>query len=123
MTPTTLRTSVILLLGGLAAPVCADGDVVRGQAAWSLRCASCHAVDANRVGPRHSGVVGRRAGSVSGFNYSPALKASGHIWDDVTLDRWLSDPEKFVPGQRMFIKVPEARERQDVIAYLKTLKP
>ncbi|MEW6119781.1 MAG: c-type cytochrome [Pseudomonadota bacterium] len=116
------RMTGFLILAALAASAYADGDAQRGQVEWSARCATCHAINADRVGPRHGGVFGRRAGSVPGFNYSPALKAAGHTWDAVTLDRWLTDPEKFVPGQRMFVKVPEARERQDIIAYLRTLK-
>lgn len=117
------RTVFCLMLGCLALPAFAEGDTQRGQSAWNARCASCHAIDADRVGPRHGGVFGRRAGSVPGFNYSPALKSAGHIWDAATLDRWLSDPEKFVPGQRMFVKVSDARERQDIVAYLRAHRP
>jgi cytochrome c len=54
--------------------------------------------------------------------YSDALKSSHLVWGDDTLDRWLADPEKAVPGQRMFVNVPDAKERADLIAYLKQAK-
>lgn len=114
---------VLMALFMMAGSASAEGDSTRGKQAWTARCASCHAVDVNRIGPKHGGVFGRKAGSVPDFNFSPALKAAGHAWDAATLDRWLTDPEKFVPGQRMFVKVPEMRDRQDIIAYLRTLKP
>lgn len=116
-----MRNGWFMMLLVLAGSASAAGDPARGQVAWNARCASCHAVDTDRVGPRHGGVFGRKAGSVPGFNYSPALRAAGHTWDAATLDRWLIDPEKFVPGQRMFVRVPEADVRQDIIAWLRTL--
>jgi len=76
----------------------------------------------NRVGPRHNGVFGRRAGTAPGYNYSPALKASGLIFDASTLDKWLSGPPKLVPGTKMGISVADPTDRRDIIAYLATLK-
>jgi cytochrome c len=67
-------------------------------------------------------VVGRRAGSVAGFDYSPALKASRIVWDAATLERWLTDPEALVPGQRMGYSLGDAAVRADVIAYLAMLR-
>jgi cytochrome c2 len=98
-----------------------QGDAVRGKEIYESRCFACHAVDANRVGPMHLGVFGRKAGSVEGFDYSPAVKKSRIKWDDKTLDRWLANPEKLIPGQRMAFQVSEAADRTDIIAYLKTL--
>ena len=60
-----------------------------------------------------------RSAQAPGFAYSDALKASHVVWDEASLDRWLADPEKFAPGQRMGISVPEATARRDLIAYLK----
>jgi cytochrome c len=100
----------------------AAGDPARGAQAYESRCGGCHSVLADRIGPRHAGVVGRRAGSVAGFDYSPALKASRIVWDAAALDRWLTDPEALVPGQRMGYSLADAAVRADVIAYLATLR-
>lgn len=108
------------LLTVLAAPALADGDLDRGRALYQARCAACHALDYNGVGPAHRGVFGRVAGRAPGFMYSMALKSSGLVWSDETLDRWLSDPEAYVPGQKMGVSVPDAQERADLIAYLKS---
>lgn len=99
----------------------AAGDAARGAQVYEARCAGCHSVQADRVGPRHAGVVGRQAGSVPGFAYSPALQKSGITWDAATLERWLADPEALVPGQRMGYRLGDASQRADVIAYLATL--
>ena len=102
-----------------ALPVLAAGDVDTGRALYQTRCSACHSLDYNGVGPAHRGVFGRQAAQAPGFAYSDALKASRLIWDEASLDRWLADPEKLAPGQRMGVNVPEAAERSDLIAYLK----
>jgi len=94
------------------------GDAVRGKQLYESRCIACHSIDANRVGPAHQGVVGRKAGSVADYDYSPAVKASSIVWTTVTLDHWLEDPEKTIPGQKMGYSVPEAQDRADLIAWL-----
>lgn len=66
--------------------------------------------------------MGRLAGSVPGFAYSPALRSSGLTWDTQTLERWLANPEALVPGQRMGYRLADAQERADIIAYLATLR-
>lgn len=105
-----------------AAPFAQAGDAARGQALYQARCAACHSLDFNGVGPAHRGVFGRLAGTAKGFaNYSPALKASGLTWTEANLDRWLTNPEALVPGQAMGISLPDAGERADVIAFLRTL--
>ncbi|MCC7098506.1 MAG: c-type cytochrome [Rubrivivax sp.] len=110
------------LAAGLAAGTAvAGGDAQRGRQAYEARCAGCHAVDADRIGPRHAGIVGRRAGSVAGFAYSEALRASGITWNAALLERWLTDPEALVPGQRMGFRVGDAQVRADIVAYLGTL--
>jgi cytochrome c len=65
--------------------------------------------------------MGRRAGSVAGFAYSDALRASGLTWDSELLDRWLADPQALVPGQRMGYRLGDAQIRADIVAYLGTL--
>ncbi|CAN7599949.1 c-type cytochrome [Pseudoduganella sp. LjRoot289] len=105
------------------APAKAGGDAVRGKQLYSAHCMACHSADVSMAGPAHRGVFGRKAGSVADFAYSPALKRSGIVWDAGTLDRWLSDPEKLVPGQAMNYSVADAQARADLIAYLRTLQP
>jgi cytochrome c len=97
------------------------GDAVRGKVLYQA-CLACHSVEDNDLGPRHRGVVGRHAGSVADYNYSPALKNSGITWDPRTLDRWLTNPSALVPGTKMFFKIDDAKGRADIIAYLEELK-
>jgi cytochrome c len=97
------------------------GDPTRGKALYQ-GCSACHSIDENDLGPRHRGVVGRRAGSVEDYAYSPALKNSGLTWDPATLDRWLTNPSALVPGTKMFFKIDDAQSRADIIAYLQNLK-
>jgi cytochrome c len=82
-------------------------------------CQDCHSLDTNDVGPKHRGVFGRKAGSVPDYNYSAALRNSGITWNDVTLDKWLTDPQKLVPGAKMFFHLDSAQDRADVIEFLK----
>jgi len=105
--------------GGSEAALAGDGDAVRGKAIFEKRCIGCHAMEADREGPRLAGVYGRKAGSVPGFTYSAGLKNLGLAWNDATLERWLSDPDMVVPDNNMNISVPKAEERRDLIAYLK----
>jgi cytochrome c len=100
-----------------AAPAKAAGDPVRGRMLYQV-CMGCHSLDEDDVGPRHRGVVGRTAGSVPGYAYSPALRNSHIVWDRESLDRWLTNPQAFVPGARMFFAMPNPQDRADVIAYL-----
>jgi cytochrome c len=96
----------------------AAGDADRGEALYQ-GCQDCHSLDKNDVGPRHRGVFGRKAGSVADYNYSEGLKQSGLVWDEASLDKWLSDPQAFIPGAKMFYHLSEAQDRADVIAFLK----
>ncbi|MFO1326651.1 MAG: c-type cytochrome [Rubrivivax sp.] len=107
----------------LAAPALhAAGDARRGEQAYEARCGGCHALAEHRVGPRHAGLAGRRAGSEPGYDYSPALRASGIVWGADTLERWIADPEALVPGQRMGYRVGDAALRADLVAWLMTLR-
>ena len=106
-------------VGGSEAALAGDGDAVRGKVIFEKRCIGCHAMEADREGPRLAGVYGRRAGSVAGFNYSAGLKNSEITWSDATLERWLSDPDLVVKDNNMSIGVPKAEERRDLIAFLK----
>src|SRR5271165_5452357 len=93
------------------------GDPARGQALYGV-CMSCHSLDDNDVGPKHRGVVGRRAGTVPGYHYSAALMNSGLVWTPANLDRWLSGPQAVAPGAKMFFSISDAQKRADIIAYL-----
>src|ERR1043165_19237 len=94
-------------------------DAVRGEQLY-IRCMACHAVASDRVGPRHCGLFGRRAGSVPGFDYSPALKNSKITWKDKTLERFLTKTPALAPGTTMpYDGVADPRDRGDLIAYLK----
>jgi len=110
---------------GVAFPAHADtaathaGDPERGRLVYQ-GCMGCHSLDEDDVGPRHRGLLGRRAGSVPTYAYSPALKASALVWDASTLDRWLANPQALVPGTRMFFSMSNEAMRADVIAYLAT---
>ncbi len=97
----------------------AAGDAARGAQSYESRCGACHSLDANRVGPKHRGVFGRKAGSADGYAYSPALVGSKVVWGEDTLNRWLTDPESVIPGQRMNFRIGDAQTRANIIAYLK----
>jgi cytochrome c len=95
------------------------GDAGRGEEIYS-RCLACHALAFDRVGPRHCGLFGRHAGSVQGFAYSPAMKRSKIVWSEKTLDRFLANPPRAIPGTTMtYAGIADARERTDLIGFLK----
>ncbi len=92
-----------------------------------IRCAACHAVSASgprKVGPHLQAIVGRKAGAVAGFNYSPALKNSKIVWTEANLDKWLQRPQAVIPGTTMaFAGMAKPEERKALIAYLKKPSP
>ena len=96
--------------------------VSRGLVVYENNCAGCHSVEANRVGPKHAGIVGRKAGSIKDFPYSAALKKSELVWNADLLVRWLTDPEQVIPGQAMGFRLGNVQDRTDVVVYLATLK-
>ncbi|MET0407079.1 MAG: cytochrome c family protein [Hyphomicrobium sp.] len=102
----------------LMSQVHAAPDASHGEQIYQS-CQDCHSLDTNDVGPKHRGVFGRKAASVPDYSYSAALKNSGIIWDQDSLDRWLTDPQKLVPGSKMFFHLDAAQDRADVIEYLK----
>jgi len=118
-----------LLLLALAAPVLAaaplpKGDSTHGQQLFA-RCAACHTIgqSGGKIGPSLNGVVGRKAGSLVGYAYSPAMKASGLKWDAATLARFLQAPSKTVPGTKMFFPgLPNPQDRADLTAYLQQFR-
>ena len=115
----TVLVAALFLSTAASSLVHAAGDAIRGEQLYESRCMACHSLDANRVGPMHRGVYGRKAGSVPDFAYSVALTSSPIVWSDTTLNRWLTDPEALIPGQRMNIRVLSADDRVDLIAFLR----
>lgn len=95
------------------------GDAARGAAIYD-RCIACHALAYDRTGPRHCGLFGRRAGGVQGFAYSPAMAAATFTWNAETLDRFLENPTRTLPGTTMgYAGIADPRERADLIAWLR----
>lgn len=108
-----------------AAAPAVPGDAAKGEATFKTMCAVCHAaVDDGKPhpGPVLAGVVGRKAASYPGFNYSPALKASGQTWNIAKLDTFLTNAQGMVPGTFMVVKLANPEQRQNVLAYLNSLK-
>jgi cytochrome c len=123
------RLVFVCLIGiAVAGPLSAEPEarlIAQGQRQF-LRCASCHAIEAGqptRIGPNLHGVVGRKAGSLPGYAYSPAMKAQDFAWTEVKLDQWLTRPSAVVPGTAMaFEGLPRAEDRAALIAYLSSKK-
>ncbi len=114
-----LKIPAVCLVSAYSISVFADGDPARGEQLYQSRCGACHSVDDNGAGPRHRGVVGRKAASQPGFDYSDALKRSGIIWTEAELDRWLTNPNVRVPGNKMVVQLAnDPRDRADLIAFL-----
>ena len=110
---------VLALLAFTSIPAArAEGDAAAGKQLYATRCTACHSIDFNGVGPAHKNLIGRRAGTAPGYAYSGALKSSSVVWSAETLPKWLADPEKFIPGQKMFVSVADEKERADIVAYL-----
>ena len=103
--------------------VFAAGDVAAGEKVFK-KCKACHVVnkEQNRTGPHLVNLFGRAAGSLEGYKkYSKAMKSSGIIWDEETLDAYLKAPKKYVKGTRMvFAGLRKEEDRANVIAYLKS---
>ncbi len=119
----TVRIAKLTAIGVMATTIAggaarAAGDVAHGEELYQA-CQDCHSLDTNDVGPKHRGVFGRKAGSVADYSYSPGLKNSNIVWTEANLDQWLADPQKFVPGAKMFFHLDNPQDRADVIEYLK----
>ena len=109
-----------MCLAVVGVPVLGQAPAPNGAALYKAKCGSCHSIPANKVGPAHKGVFGRKAGLAPGYSYSAALKSSGIVWNDKSLDLWLQGPQKVVKGSKMFFTVPDATQRTAIIAYLKS---
>ena len=117
--PAAILGAALLLQTGTA--LAAEGDPAKGMQIFK-KCQVCHSIDAgvNKIGPSLHAVYGRKAGTLAGYNYTDAMKNSGFTWDEASLDKYLTNPRKVVPGTRMvFVGLPKEPDRLDVIAYLK----
>lgn len=114
-------TSIGLLAGalvGTGADPPPAAQVEQGREIYE-RCAACHSLERDRVGPRHCGLFGRHAGSIRGFVYSDAMRASGIVWNRKTLNWFLTNPLEAVPGTLMgYAGIPDPEERARLIDYL-----
>ncbi|WP_212612148.1 c-type cytochrome [Sphingomonas lacunae] len=100
----------------------AAAEIAQGRRLY-IRCAACHAIaptNQAKIGPHLQGIVGRRAASVAGFNYSSAMRNANIRWDEATLDRWLQRPQAVVPGTTMaFAGIANPADRRALIAYMR----
>ena len=117
--PSIALTAGAALLAAFAAAGSAKGDTDAGRSAFEKRCTGCHALDHEKTGPRLAGVVGRKAGTVSAFPYSDAVKKSAVVWNEAVLDKWLTDPESVIPDTDMAFRLDNPVERAAIIAFLK----
>jgi cytochrome c len=119
-----------LMLVAFGGPAFAEGDAAKGKELFTTKCGICHQVGPGAktlVGPELDGIVGRKAASVADFpSYSAGMKKlgdSGWVWTEENIDKWITDPKAMIPDSMMalaFQGVPDAGERADIIAYLKT---
>ena len=127
---TAVRTRLILCLIGLCVatqahagtfqwPFGAGPTEMSGKSLYRSRCGGCHALDHSKYGPSHHDVFGRPAGTQPGYHYSAALAHSGVVWNETSLDRWLSDPRAMVPGAKMSESVRDPAQRRMIIDFLK----
>jgi cytochrome c len=116
------RLCVVLSFAGLAvagAQSAVSADAAHGEELYSSRCGACHSLTDNGAGPRHAGLIGRKAGTQPGFDYSKALKKSKIVWDTSLLDKWLENPNALVPGNKMVVQLAsDPKDRADIIAFL-----
>ena len=123
LSPTTAGVLLIKVIL-MSSPVLAAGDPTAGEKVFASHCAVCHATapGENKIGPSLAGIVGSKSGTVPGYDFSPAMKNANVTWDDANLDKFLANPVGFIQGTKMFVNLPNETDRQNVIAYLNTLK-
>jgi len=118
------RLCLAAFLIAAASPALANADVGAGEEIYQAQCSACHSNQpgVNGIGPSLAGVAGRKAGSLAGFHFTPALQGSGLTWNADNFVQFLADPSKLVPGTAMTVMVPDATGRANLFAYLVTLK-
>ena len=113
------RGGLLLRISDSPGQALMEADAMRGKDVFEKRCTGCHALDQDREGPRLRGVFGRTSGTVPNFDYSPALKKAHVVWNETTLDQWLTDTDALVSGNNMDFHVAKAQERRDLIRFLR----
>ena len=112
---------IAAILSASATVAFADGDAKQGEKVFK-KCKACHSVEVgkNKVGPSLAGVIGRKAGTLEGYNYSAGMKEYGAVWDEKTLDTYLTKPKAVVPKTKMiFAGLSKEKDRANLIAFLK----
>lgn len=114
--------AAVALMGAGTGPVQAQSDLAKAGKRVFNKCRACHVVEKeqNKIGPTLHGVIGRKAGTVEGFNYSDAMRESDVTWTEETIAEYLADPKGYIPGNKMvFVGLKKAEDREAVIAYIK----
>jgi cytochrome c len=106
--------------GNLQAPSGSDRVEVAGARLYQAKCRGCHDLARNKYGPSHREVFGRTAGTQPGYRYSDALSRSHIVWTEASLDEWLQNPRKMIPGTRMDARFADPEQRRLIIEFLKT---
>ncbi len=116
----TIFAAVLFVFATEAAT--AEGDPIKGKGVFN-KCKACHFVEASKkkkVGPHLAKIFGRKSGAVEGFKYSKAMKNTDIVWNEETIDAFITKPKAFIRGTKMtFIGLKKKKDRNDVIAYLK----
>lgn len=120
----SLPMAALAAIGALTAGSSALAQAPQGETLFKQQCATCHTIapGAAKQGPSLQGVVGRKAGTLAGYAFSPALKAWGKTWTTANLDQYLAKPTTVVPGTKMMVGMPNAAQRAAVVSYLATQK-
>ncbi|MFA5899629.1 MAG: c-type cytochrome [Hyphomicrobium sp.] len=120
------RPFVVVAIAALLAPVGTHAEDL--EISFNDHCRECHSFlkDDNRLGPSLYGVVGRKAGTEPGYNYTQSMKDSGVTWTPATLDKWIADPGAVIPGNGMsppYSGITDAAIRERIVAFLKSISP
>lgn len=118
-----LLFAVGLLCAGASQALAGEAGLRAGSTVFRTQCLGCHSVEPgkNRAGPTLADIFGRKAGTLAGYNFSPAMKDADIVWSPDTLDEFLQGPSEIVPGTKMVLWPLEDRLRQPLITYLKSL--
>jgi cytochrome c len=121
----TAAVAIVGFAGASLAQTAPAGDAKRGAEVFKVQCSVCHTATAgggHSIGPNMHGVVGRQAGTAAGFKFSEAMGKVNVAWSPENLDKYLENPWQIAPGTPMALVVPSKKNRDDVIAYLASLK-
>ena len=125
MTLRAFAQVILFPLALIATAAAARADIADPQMTFNNACRTCHSMKAgdNRLGPSLAGVVGRKAGTVPGYQYSSSMQSSGITWDEATLDRFIANPDEVVGGNKMkpFTGIADAGQRKEIVGFLKSI--